>query len=436
MKITFAVHHFPPRYTGGAELRTYRTAAALQERGHEVQVVCVEKIDHTPSQGPIEATTEIYQGVKVHRLAYNLDLASDAFRWSYNNPWIGAYLREQLQAWQPDIFHLVGGYLIGADALKAARELNIPRVISLTDFWWLCPRIQLLRSDGTLSTLPIDPARCARCLGEERRRYRIPGKIAPGLMQAFWNMRRGYIQRIRERSNILKQELNQANKIICPSQFLLDVHKEEGVDPQVMVYARQGRDFPNLKPGMLEKTPSDHLRVGYFGQISQIKGVHVLFEAAQHLPDADLTITAYGDPTPFMTYTARLRRMAANDSRLEIAGLFPYSVISEVLQNLDVMVIPSLWYENSPNVILEAFAHQTPVIASDLGGMTELVQHGKNGLLFEPGDPVDLSRQIQRLIDEPELLKQLQAGIEPVKGTQKELDEVEQIYQQVTASAS
>ncbi|MFZ6028808.1 MAG: glycosyltransferase family 4 protein [Chloroflexota bacterium] len=433
MKIVIAVHHFPPRYSGGAELRAWRTAAALQARGHDLRVVCVEAIDYDPAQGALETTLETFEEIPVHRLRFNLNKAPDRFQWNYANPWIGDYLRRELPNWQPDVFHLIGGYLMSAEALAAARQHHIPRVVSLTDYWWLCPRIQLLRSDGSLSTLPINPVRCARCLGEEQRRYRLPARYAPGLMEAFWRFQRGKIRRIGERINHLRLELNQANQIICPSRFVLDIHRQAGIDSGRLVYARQGRDFPGLAPEMLEKAPAERLRVGYIGQITEIKGVHVLFQAARQMTQAPLKVKAYGDTTPFPTYTATLQRMAAQDERLELCGIYPRSEVSRVFQNLDVLVVPSLWYENSPNVILEAFAHRTPVIAADLGGMAELVQHEQNGLLFAPGDAAGLAHQLQRLCEDPALLARLQSGIEPVKGTHEELDELETIYRQVSA---
>lgn len=100
-------------------------------------------------------------------------------------------------------------------------------------------------------------------------------------------------------------------------------------------------------------------------------------------------------------------------------------------REIDVLVVPSVWYENSPNVILEAFAHRPPVIASNLGGMAELVKHEKNGLLFAPGNAADLARQLSRVIAHPNLLNRLRAGIEPIKSVKEEMDELEAIYRRV-----
>jgi len=90
--------------------------------------------------------------------------------------------------------------------------------------------------------------------------------------------------------------------------------------------------------------------------------------------------------------------------------------------------VPSLWYENSPNAILEAFAHRTPVIAADLGSMRELVEHGRNGLRFAPADAASLTAQLLRLAAEPSLLSTLRAGIGPVRPAAREVGDLEALY--------
>lgn len=429
MKILIAVHHFPPRFTGGAELRALRTAKALQERGQTIRVISIEDIALSPAVQGVKIQKDTYEGLDVFRLSFNLESTPDPFRWSYFNPWIGEFLEEQFRLWQPDIFHLIGGYLMSASSLRSARENNVSRVVSLTDYWWLCPRIQLLRSDGSLSTLPIDPARCARCLAEEQRRYRLPAQILPQTMDAFWRRQKQKIQQIQIRKDLLRQELNQTNAIICPSRFLLETHQAEGINPKIMVYSRQGRDFHQLNPESLKKSPSDTLRIGYIGQIADIKGVHILFEAAQKIPEANLEINIYGDLNAFPAYTNQLKKIASQDPRLHLIGVFPRNQLSSVLKNLDVIVVPSLWYENSPNVILEAFAHKTPVLASNLGGMAELVVNGKNGLLFKPGDSEELANLFKNLLEFPNTLRSLSENINPVRSTDSEIDELESIYE-------
>lgn len=430
MKIVIAVHHFPPCYSSGAELRAYRTAAWLHDHGHDVYVVCTEAIDIGDGNG-LTFEDDIYDNLPVRRLSFNLSAAPDPFRWTYDNLWIGGHLRSYLAELAPDLLHLISGYLMSGSTLRAAMDLQVPTVITLTDFWFLCPRITLLRSNGQLCTPPFDVATCARCLGEERRSYRIPGQIVPGLMRAFWQMQLRRVARIRERMAFLQETLNRVDAIISPSQFLRGLFIEAGVAAERVFFSRQGWDSPDLTPEVLKKTSADHLRVGYLGQIAPHKGLHVLFEAARQIPDRVLMVKAYGDDSRFPNYTRRLRRMAQADKRLALAGVYEHTAVSQILRGLDIVVVPSVWYENSPNAILEAFAHRTPVIASNLGGMAELVRDGENGLLFAPGDAEDLAQQLRRLLDDPHLLSALHEGIGPVKSVAQEMGELEKIYQVV-----
>lgn len=433
MKSVVAVHHFPPRYTSGAELRAYRTVSWLRQHGHEVHVVCVEAIDVGDGRG-LAFEDESYDGLPVRRLSFNLAAAPDPFRWTYDNPWIRGHLRGCLSELAPHLLHLISGYLMSGSTLRAAMDLQIPTVLTLTDFWFLCPRITLLRSNGRLCVPPFDAVTCARCLGEEKRRYRIPGRIVPALMDVLWRGQQNRVAQIQARRTFLAETLDRVDAIISPSRFLRNLYIEAGLGGERIVFSRQGRDFPNLTPDLLEKTSAARLRVGYIGQIAPHKGAHTLFEAVQRLPGAALDVKVYGDATRFPDYVRRLRRMTCRDSRLSLAGVYERTQVSRVLQGLDVVVVPSVWYENSPNVILEAFAHRTPVIASDLGGMAELVRHGENGLLFPPGDADCLAQQLRRLIEDPHILSDLRAGIGPVKSVAQEMDELTEIYRLVTGN--
>jgi len=434
MRVVLAVHHFPPRYTGGAELRAYRTASWLQNHGHDVRVVCVEAIDAGNGQG-LTFQDGTYDGLPVRRLSFNMAAAPDQFRWTYDNPWIQTHLHGYLNDLAPDLLHLISGYLMSGSTLRVASSLGIPTVVTLTDFWFLCPRITLLRSNGHLCAPPFDAVTCARCLEEVKRRYRISGRIAPALMNAFWQTQQGRIARMQARMIFLRETLDRVDAIISPSQFVRALFIEAGVTQERILFSRQGRDFPNLTPDLLEKSPSEHLRVGYVGQIAQHKGIHTLFEAVRQLPDAALEVKAYGDPTPFPDYTHRLRQMIRQDHRLSLEGVYERTEVSRVLQNLDVVVVPSVWYENSPNTILEAFAHHTPVIVADLGGMTELVEDGVNGLRFVPGDAPSLAAKLQQLTDDPGLLSQLRKGIKPVRSVAEEMSELQERYRLIHQSA-
>jgi len=431
LRILLAVHHLPPRYRGGAEGFALRLAHTLAARGHSIQLVSVEHVD----RGPREAagwTDETADGVEIRRLSFDLAAAPDADLWEYDNPWVGGALQELIRRRRPDVFHLVGGYLMTGRALRVAHEIGIPSVVSLTDYWFLCRRITMLRSDGSLSTTPIDPATCARCLGEEQRRFRIPGKLAPGLMQAFWRAQHRRLGSLQARNEFLASALLGADALMSPSGFLRTMYRQAGFAADDFTVITHGPDLPRVPSSSNGQNDSPTLRIGYLGQIAWHKGIHVLIEAVRRLEGSPLSLRIYGDAGHFPEYARDLERLSGTDPRISMAGTYRgQAELPSVLRDLDVVVVPSVWYENCPNVILEAFAHRTPVIATDLGGMAEMVSHGRSGLLFRVGDAADLAAQLRRLLSEPGLLPALRAGVPEVKTFADEVTEIEAVYRRV-----
>ena len=215
------------------------------------------------------------------------------------------------------------------------------------------------------------------------------------------------IHRFEQRREYLLETLDQVDAIIAPSRFIAEMYKKGGVNPNKIIVTRQGRTIRGLDVRSFRKFSSPLLRLAYIGQITEIKGIHVLLEAIQLLPEAPLSLSIYGDLNKFPKYVKKLRRIVGDDERIQFKGLYAQDQITKVFKNIDIVVVPSLSYENSPNVILEAFAHRTPVIASNLGALPELVIDEKNGLLFEVGKAQNLANQINLILENPGLLRHL-----------------------------
>ena len=432
MRILVAVHHFPPSYGGGAEWRAWRTAQELQSSGHQVQVVCVESI--TYGEGQKLHTTTDQEGMAVHRLYFDLTHSPAPFLWSYRNPLIGQYVRELIEEFRPDLLHLISGYLMSGSTIEAAQQVGLPVVLSLTDFWFLCPRITLLRSDGSLCTTPADPLMCALCMRKEKRRYRWLDRLSRGLfgqgITRVWQRTGDELETaIRERKEYLLSLLNTMDAVISPSRFLKKMIEDQGGVPRCFVHMRQGLDLFSWVDGGFEPR-NGRLRFGYIGQIAKHKGVDILVDAFCSLRSADMRprLKLHGDADQFPRFANRLRRRAAGRDDILFAGRFEHSQIRRIHAGIDVLVVPSRWYENSPNVILEAFATGTPVVVSNLGGMAELVTDGVNGLHFKAGDAKALAKVLQRFIDQPELATHLGRQMPPVKTVHQEIEELIQLY--------
>ena len=169
------------------------------------------------------------------------------------------------------------------------------------------------------------------------------------------------------------------------------------------------------------------MRFAYLGSLAWQKGVHVLVEAFIGIPAADATLRIYGSPDVFPDYAARLHQIA-DPANTSFEGLVPNEEVGRVLAEADVVIVPSLWYENSPVVIQEAFTAGVPVIASQIGALTEKVQHGVDGLLCTPGDVGALRETLRSFIERPGQIEGFRTRIPRPITLQQHSEEMERIY--------
>ena len=141
--------------------------------------------------------------------------------------------------------------------------------------------------------------------------------------------------------------------------------------------------------------PANTLRLGFVGTLFEHKGVHVLIKSVCQLTGRPIELKIYGKTDEYPVYMERLKKLTQNDPRIQFCGTFPNNKIGEIFSSLDALVVPSLWYENSPLVLYSAQAAGCPVIASNMAGLSEVIEHGKNGLLFEAGNADELATTIE-----------------------------------------
>jgi glycosyltransferase involved in cell wall biosynthesis len=233
------------------------------------------------------------------------------------------------------------------------------------------------------------------------------------------------------RDRVVRRAALRAHQFLSPSQFLADQYVVAGFDPEAFTVLENGIDVARILS--FPWRPSDGpLRVTFLGSLAWQKGVHVLAEAFRDLPPGAARLRIWGNPTVFPAYSARVRELL-NDPDEQLMGPIPNEQVGRVLADSDVMVVPSLWYENSPVVIQEARAAGVPVIASGHGALQEKVRHGVDGLHFPPGDAGALARTLSRLLEDRDLLPTLRQGIPAPMDISDHVDQLETIYDQVVA---
>jgi glycosyltransferase involved in cell wall biosynthesis len=227
------------------------------------------------------------------------------------------------------------------------------------------------------------------------------------------------------RTQSTKQLFEQVDLFIAPSQFLRDSFLQYGMPPEKIIFSDYGmsdnRFYPNTGP---VKRP---VRFTYIGTFVEHKGVHVLIEAFNRLPKEGAVLNLYGDLKEFTGYVKRIQDMIAHPG-IHLRGRAENQDIPAILENTDAQIVPSIWFENSPITIHEAFLAGVPVITSRYGGMAGLVTHEKNGLLFERGNADELQQCMQRCIDQPDLLERLRPDPASVKSMEEDARWTAEVY--------
>ncbi|HLQ49883.1 MAG TPA: glycosyltransferase, partial [Terriglobales bacterium] len=240
----------------------------------------------------------------------------------------------------------------------------------------------------------------------------------------------GFIRAVSERPAFLQTRMRRIDRVIAPSNTMRELLVRNHFDADRITRLPYGIHAQNIERSE-RKGNEGHLRIAFIGQVYEHKGCHVLVEAVRSLRKLPIHLRIHGDLTQSPAYVERLRKLAEGDRKIEFAGRFPNDKVSDVLKETDVLVCPSLWYENTPLVIYEAMAAGVPVVASDLQGMAEAIKPEINGLLFPPGDVTALAEALRRLEGDRPLVARLSVNTEQPLTVKAHVSELEKLYQQV-----
>ena len=417
MRILHVTHQYLPDRRGGVEVYTEALAQAQAAAGHTVAVVhgWADRVNDAPllEQGPGEQGSGGAGGqggltvwaATARAARHPLEL----FVRSFHNPTFDHAFSAVLRDFRPAVVHVQHLKGLSARLPHLAQAQGVPVVWTLHDWWTFCGNAQLVRHTGKLCGGPRLWLNCADCAahhgGVALNSIQTGAALAASpLVAALF----GY------RARLLRQAYEAANVLIAPSAFVRDRFAEQGFATDCVRVVPFGRLPTEVGATGFRPSPSvpHPLRVGYLGGLAWQKGVHVLIEAFNTLPNGAATLTVYGDPRPFPDYVARLRALARH-SGIRFAGPYAPSARDEVLAGLDVVVVPSLWPETFNLVSQEALAAGVPVVASHVGALGERVQDGVAGRLFPPGDRAALAAILRDLAANPDTLNRLRAGIPP-----------------------
>jgi len=470
MRILQVVHLFLPRARGGVEVYTHHLSRELA-RGHDLALFFTE---HRPGTPSYTLDRIDHEGIPAWRAVNNKNYRS--FEETYRDARMERLFERVLDEFRPDVIHLQHLLYHSLGYVRIARDRGIPVVFTLHEYWLICLRRgQMILPDLALCPLP-EARDCARCARErigmatplERigdamlrtvrrasgvdlwpavRRARIrsawavkkiagrlvapPSSGRPGSAPPLPDPDPADVECVERRWRSVREAIREVDLFLAPSPFLREMFVRFGVPEDRIVLSDYGFD-PAPFASVVRPPHRGPVRFGFVGNLVPVKGLHVAVEAFLGVDPGRAELVVHGSEGHRPDYVGDLKRRARGHP-VRFAGSFDPSRIAEILASLDVLVIPSVWYENSPLTIHEGFLAGLPVLTSDLGGMKDLVTDGVNGFLFRPGDPADLRRRVEEILDRPERFEAMRARRTPVKSIAENAEEIEGIYRKVAA---
>ena len=411
MKVAHALGWYYPESLGGTEIYVSGLCRRLRHAGHDVYVAA-------PEAGREGTAAYCHEGTPVFR--YPIPAAPSRDEAQGRKAARGAELFHRwLAELRPDVLHvhsLVTG--LGLHELRAARGLGIQIVLThhLPSLGYICRRGTLLERDARPCDGLASPGRCAACMLISRGLPTLAAEtlallpprvstalgVMPGALGTGFGMTASIAEdarRERELSTLVDWQvvLNEsARRIIAANGLPTDriVLNRLGIDHQTVVRKPPIEEAPTRRP----------IRIGYLGRIDRTKGVRELVLAAAKVPrEIRFTLEIRG---PVRVEAERrlheeLQRIALGDSRVIFSPEVTSAEVPSVLAGFDVLCCPSTWFENGPTVALEAMSVGTPLIASRLGNLAEIVEDDVNGRLVPPGDVDALSAALGQAADDP-----------------------------------
>lgn len=417
-RILVAAHGHPEISRGGGEVAAYSLFKALREDG-AVEASFLAHCDH-PAYQRIGTPFSSFRGREDETIFYGGE-PFDYFLFS-QKPSSLAHYADYLRATDPDVIHLHHYSKFGLEFIALARRLrpDVRIVMTLHEYLAVCHHHgQMLKTDSRTLCKSASPQDCSLCFPN----------IAPGEFL------------LRER--FIKAHFAKVDMFIAPSRFLMRRYVEWGLPEDRIVQISNGTKRLTPPPPRALLKGETRGVFAFFGQITPYKGMLELLRAFELIAQAPAEVSA---GLRLSVHSANLesqkpefvdqvtKALIRTSGRVMFAGPFDHEDLPRLMEGVDWVVVPSLWWENSPMVIEEALANKRPVICSNIGGMAEKVTHGRDGLHFQAGNPFDLANTLVGAARSKDQWSQLRANMRHPLSIDDWKDEHLDVYQQIVPS--
>jgi glycosyltransferase involved in cell wall biosynthesis len=472
MRIAMVNWGWPPRQTGGPIGYAADLCQDLVKSGHQVYMFYGGDTNFKR-----KCYLEYYEEEEVNLAS----LVNSPNRYSNfglplnecKQPVVEHFFEEFLNKVKPDLVHFHSLIGLSASLMEIAKKKGTRTVVSLHNYWFLCPRGDfLIPPDYRLCEGANGGLDCAICLpkavkGWKRRIDTLKGIFKTQLKKNVWMKRK--LQKIilntnkfknrfspsamkenslpclnlppdplmvwgyKFRQEYLREQLSKyTDLIIAVSNSVKDIFVQNGISEDKIIVLHSGIKVADKLRDFAEKNdipPRKPLVFGFFGPVQPYKGVHILVEAFNQLPSGSAKLLIYGTG-PSHYYQALMNKA---NSYVEFRGAF--DDLAKMLMEFDVAVVPPIWPDNAPLVVLEALSAKKPIIGAEIGGIPDFVQDRVNGLLFESGNSSDLAEKMKRIIESPDLVKAFKRNIKKQMTMKEHAKEMEVIYRNLLSES-
>jgi glycosyltransferase involved in cell wall biosynthesis len=429
LRVVHVINGYLPYETTGTQIHVRDLCRGLRDRGHEAQVFTrLSGNEH----GEFEISRSEWEGTRVTRLTNNFtDL--DRFELLYTHPTIDARFGEFLEGARPDLVHVHHLTCLSTSMIEVARRRGLPVVMTFHDYWMVCLRGQRIRPDDLGICETLDRARCLSCLNRLWP-HLLPLDAPRSLLERLLG-RPPSKNKLTAWEAHVRRMVDSCHALTAPARFHRSRFIEWGADRDRLFLAPYGFAVDALSAAPRGRKEVRHL--GFIGAVIPSKGVHVLCEAFNQLDRRDLVLHIHGEAPSFhgdTGYLDRLRQIARPDLDVRFHGRYEHRGLPAILASLDVLVVPSLWWENSPLTVREGVLAGLPVVVSGLGGLEEAVEEGL-AIGFRGGDAEDLARVLSRVVADAQLRDLMSRKSALICDLQRSAARFEEIYEFALRSA-
>lgn len=399
------VHQFFPLWYTGTERFVLNLAKQFQRMGHFVEVLTYgwkDDSNFVPYEG-ILVKHYRYEGIPVIAIKHQKTYSEESFSFRIFDECLEPALASIIVKENYDIVHVAHPFRCGSSCMHVAYNKRIPVLLTLTDFWTICPNIIAVTKNGQLCCSPEGGKKC--------------------ITECFQNTdKESIVKRVED----IHQMFGMANYCTTSTHFLKRIiHSNYPLCKMNVI--RFGKNYSDIRKNSRVYSKDSQITVGFLSTLQPHKGAHILINAFNKVQQNNISLKIYGHYFDHQEYYQSLKKLASQ-KKILFCDAYRYEDFQQILDELDIVIVPSIWWENSPLVLLRSLAHKVPVIVSDLEGMTEIIKDGKNGFVFNVGNADSLAKVLEKIGQDPTILNTIKNTIISPPRIEEEAFEYEAVY--------